>query len=149
MIRRPPRSTRTDTLFPYTTLFRSVVRAAGKAVALFGRGAQRLGQSVALGGDVDHPFERDGDRLSLDDELRRGSNGCGIEADRFEAREAVELRRQLAGAALQLRRELRGHPRARRQAEFGLGAAHCPAQHDNPLYVRTHPPTPPRPPPPP
>src|SRR3546814_11770336 len=26
MIRRPPRSTRTDTLFPYTTLFRSIVR---------------------------------------------------------------------------------------------------------------------------
>src|SRR3546814_20046831 len=26
MIRRPPRSTRTDTLFPYTTLFRSVLR---------------------------------------------------------------------------------------------------------------------------
>src|SRR3546814_15477287 len=26
MIRRPPRSTRTDTLFPYTTLFRSDVR---------------------------------------------------------------------------------------------------------------------------
>src|SRR3546814_5674376 len=25
MIRRPPRSTRTDTLFPYTTLFRSTV----------------------------------------------------------------------------------------------------------------------------
>src|SRR3546814_11086883 len=32
MIRRPPRSTRTDTLFPYTTLFRSVVvDAAGGA----------------------------------------------------------------------------------------------------------------------
>src|SRR3546814_10059344 len=29
MIRRPPRSTRTDTLFPYTTLFRSVDEAAG------------------------------------------------------------------------------------------------------------------------
>src|SRR3546814_20705978 len=26
MIRRPPRSTRTDTLFPYTTLFRSSIR---------------------------------------------------------------------------------------------------------------------------
>src|SRR3546814_8504842 len=26
MIRRPPRSTRTDTLFPYTTLFRSEIR---------------------------------------------------------------------------------------------------------------------------
>src|SRR3546814_4496822 len=25
MIRRPPRSTRTDTLFPYTTLFRSLI----------------------------------------------------------------------------------------------------------------------------
>src|SRR3546814_14486275 len=28
MIRRPPRSTRTDTLFPYTTLFRSEVEGA-------------------------------------------------------------------------------------------------------------------------
>src|SRR3546814_5441993 len=28
MIRRPPRSTRTDTLFPYTTLFRSAAPAA-------------------------------------------------------------------------------------------------------------------------
>src|SRR3546814_19263002 len=27
MIRRPPRSTRTDTLFPYTTLFRSTMKA--------------------------------------------------------------------------------------------------------------------------
>src|SRR3546814_5522519 len=29
MIRRPPRSTRTDTLFPYTTLFRSVEKIQG------------------------------------------------------------------------------------------------------------------------
>src|SRR3546814_2755836 len=33
MIRRPPRSTRTDTLFPYTTLFRSVAGAHGDAGA--------------------------------------------------------------------------------------------------------------------
>src|SRR3546814_3074617 len=33
MIRRPPRSTRTDTLFPYTTLFRS---APGKLFLRFG-----------------------------------------------------------------------------------------------------------------
>src|SRR3546814_7085869 len=32
MIRRPPRSTRTDTLFPYTTLFRSI-----QALDLLGR----------------------------------------------------------------------------------------------------------------
>src|SRR3546814_18333179 len=34
MIRRPPRSTRTDTLFPYTTLFRSnLARHAGGVIA--------------------------------------------------------------------------------------------------------------------
>src|SRR3546814_16573428 len=33
MIRRPPRSTRTDTLFPYTTLFRSPAKA-GKTTLL-------------------------------------------------------------------------------------------------------------------
>src|SRR3546814_4942483 len=32
MIRRPPRSTRTDTLFPYTTLFRSTGGRPGCAV---------------------------------------------------------------------------------------------------------------------
>src|SRR3546814_21150328 len=32
MIRRPPRSTRTDTLFPYTTLFRSI-HLAGRSEA--------------------------------------------------------------------------------------------------------------------
>src|SRR3546814_951649 len=36
MIRRPPRSTRTDTLFPYTTLFRSladlIARETGKPI---------------------------------------------------------------------------------------------------------------------
>src|SRR3546814_7154060 len=33
MIRRPPRSTRTDTLFPYTTLFRSTRRRARALLA--------------------------------------------------------------------------------------------------------------------
>src|SRR3546814_3859329 len=33
MIRRPPRSTRTDTLFPYTTLFRSTARRPDHAPA--------------------------------------------------------------------------------------------------------------------
>src|SRR3546814_1089457 len=37
MIRRPPRSTRTDTLFPHTTLFRSFdrLRATGSAASCF------------------------------------------------------------------------------------------------------------------
>src|SRR3546814_10319885 len=37
MIRRPPRSTRTDTLFPYTTLFRSRTRSAAAAARTAGR----------------------------------------------------------------------------------------------------------------
>src|SRR3546814_1418292 len=41
MIRRPPRSTRTDTLFPYTTLFRSAVAAVA--------GTQHTGDVLALG----------------------------------------------------------------------------------------------------
>src|SRR3546814_21099104 len=40
MIRRPPRSTRTDTLFPYTTLFRSPDRAAPEMPHI---GIERLG----------------------------------------------------------------------------------------------------------
>src|SRR3546814_9331485 len=36
MIRRPPRSTRTDTLFPYTTLFRSIIGKRGLADQLGG-----------------------------------------------------------------------------------------------------------------
>src|SRR3546814_7397482 len=34
MLRRPPRSTRTDTLFPYTTLFRSAGFGVGVAYAV-------------------------------------------------------------------------------------------------------------------
>src|SRR3546814_11087358 len=34
MIRRPPRSTRTDTLFPYTTLFRSTICGQTLSTAL-------------------------------------------------------------------------------------------------------------------
>src|SRR3546814_8047766 len=44
MIRRPPRSTRTDTLFPYTTLFRSVHEIGG--VRLRPRPAGRQPASV-------------------------------------------------------------------------------------------------------
>src|SRR3546814_1352375 len=45
MIRRPPRSTRTDTLFPYTTLFRSKASAAEPVVV-----RRRLLPAEALGG---------------------------------------------------------------------------------------------------
>src|SRR3546814_3556392 len=49
MIRRPPRSTRTDTLFPYTTLFRSLVlqhvmRKEGAYLGTKGAGEQQRNQ---------------------------------------------------------------------------------------------------------
>src|SRR3546814_4850763 len=47
MIRRPPRSTRTDTLFPYTTLFRSPVAAARQARRP-GRGRHRASRGLTL-----------------------------------------------------------------------------------------------------
>src|SRR3546814_12977666 len=43
MIRRPPRSKRTDTLFPYTTLFRS---GADAEIAV-ADGAKALGRAIA------------------------------------------------------------------------------------------------------
>src|SRR3546814_16138882 len=42
MIRRPPESPRTDTLFPYATLFRSVLLAAA---------GRRLGDCIAIEAD--------------------------------------------------------------------------------------------------
>src|SRR3546814_13897110 len=41
MIRRPPRSTRTDTLFPYTTLFRSRVGQKNKITRRWARRGTR------------------------------------------------------------------------------------------------------------
>src|SRR3546814_5212735 len=42
MIRRPPRSTRTDTLFPYTTLFRSPLPALDAALLHHASGGRPL-----------------------------------------------------------------------------------------------------------
>src|SRR3546814_7569011 len=72
MILRPPRSTRTDTLFPYTPLFRSVAAAeldlhpgrspraavprTGQLLGVLKRHQRgRVGRLVAAVGGVDHP----------------------------------------------------------------------------------------------
>src|SRR3546814_3241920 len=79
MIRRPPRSTRTDTLFPYTTLFRSDPRIAGQHLAgiivLRGHDIDDAGRNVRLLGDQladdrRHPRRVRG-RLEDDDAARR------------------------------------------------------------------------------
>src|SRR3546814_5722789 len=49
MIRRPPRSTRTDTLFPYTTLFRSGDRRRSSRAPV-SRERRRVARIVAVDG---------------------------------------------------------------------------------------------------
>src|SRR3546814_5788914 len=51
MIRRPPRSTRTDTLFPYTTLFRSHPRGWFN---LGVQGCRHLDRVTAMRSSLDH-----------------------------------------------------------------------------------------------
>src|SRR3546814_2910473 len=74
MIRRPPRSTRTDTLFPYTTLFRS----AGKGIA------QARGFQVDARLDLDpfQPRRVEVDRRRPQDRRRPRAGNI---ADRFAA----------------------------------------------------------------
>src|SRR3546814_1282383 len=64
MIRRPPRSTRTDTLFPYTTLFRSHRDAVRSVLAARERG-RRTGAKVETRGSCIHQVRTP---LSLADE---------------------------------------------------------------------------------
>src|SRR3546814_18261912 len=60
MIRRPPRSTRTDTLFPYTTLFRSRAAmdagVASRPIDDFDAYRQRLQQFVYHSGTLMKPI---------------------------------------------------------------------------------------------
>src|SRR3546814_7657790 len=69
MIRRPPRSTRTDTLFPYTTLFRSLVEAIEYVLAAVPEEsrASLLANVYVTGGLFNLPFTHD----RLFNELRR------------------------------------------------------------------------------
>src|SRR3546814_9033010 len=61
MIRRPPRSTRTDTLFPYTTLFRSAGLPRALPRAGVGVGPLAAGLIVA---DIDFLGERSEEHTS-------------------------------------------------------------------------------------
>src|SRR3546814_9659963 len=54
MIARPPRSTRTDTLFPYTTLFRSALRRRRKRMSLFASLAALAAAAAALAPPADY-----------------------------------------------------------------------------------------------
>src|SRR5438552_15002651 len=62
MIRRPPRST----LFPYTTLFRSLVQKSGQMSAVFGAGDVRVCVSTPLHEDCKRSEEHTSELQSPD-----------------------------------------------------------------------------------
>src|SRR3546814_841471 len=70
MRRRPPRSTRTDTLFPYTTLFRSIL-LWGSVVRLFDARDVPFGEEIGpklpaeIGTAAAQPFQRHCGMLDL------------------------------------------------------------------------------------
>src|SRR3546814_18710638 len=121
MIRRPPRSTRTDTLFPYTTLFRSVRREAEDAVRA-GRselflsdqsiGEDRVGMAMVLAAAAVHtPLVRKGLRSYAPINVRSaevldthafavlvGVGAMKASAYLAEAVRAVRISRRLSGA---------------------------------------------------
>src|SRR3546814_4104834 len=73
MIRRPPASTRTDTLLPYTTLFRSPVGAGGRTGLLVpGGGGAAAGEGLRGG---THDFRRRRGALVRRRNRRRGGGG--------------------------------------------------------------------------
>src|SRR3546814_21003204 len=91
MIRRPPRSTRTDTLFPYTTLFRSPRHlvfidetwAKTNMAPLRGwapKGQRRACQKFCARGRLssldDEPFAEDHGELGFRSEERRVGKEC-------------------------------------------------------------------------
>src|SRR3546814_19622344 len=87
MIRRPPRSTRTDTLFPYTTLFRSFVGRGHEANLGGFRSRQRQRDEAVRRGALDAHEDRG--VLFLIDEV----------GDLALDRGAIEARRAVAGVA--------------------------------------------------
>src|SRR3546814_19468824 len=62
MRRRPPRSTRTDTLFPYTTLFRSAARPAPEEALRQRMAATQVVKLLARAGKQRQPADDDRDQ---------------------------------------------------------------------------------------
>src|SRR3546814_20702471 len=94
MIRRPPRSTRTDTLFPYTTLFRSALTlksAIETAHATIHQVAQSQPQCAGMGTTIVVAALHD-DRIAIayvgDSRLYRLRHGA-LEIGRASCRERV------------------------------------------------------------
>src|SRR3546814_9076770 len=87
MIRRPPRSTRTDTLFPYTTLFRSSTYTA-RLIADFGVPAASI-RVIEPVVDLD-AFRRNAPSASLRQRYGLGDGPLLLTVCRLVARKGVD-----------------------------------------------------------
>src|SRR3546814_11484354 len=104
MIRRPPRSTRTDTLFPYTTLIRSI--AVGVDRQQLKRRARRIDDAAVLErgeGAVARIGDGIGRRRALDDEQPLADDR---HVERLFAR-FIDALRELLGDAFEDRQSVR------------------------------------------
>src|SRR3546814_7771438 len=129
MIRRPPQATRTDTLCPYTTLFRALIDEIVGQLGAPGEGAQvrphageRLGEDLAAEGAVDgrelvqaQPADQGAERGALHQQ------GEERKAGRVDGDEALHLR---------LDRRVLGDREGQRQ---GDGAAQRSEEHTSEL----------------
>src|SRR3546814_14945295 len=103
MIRRPPRSTRTDTLFPYTTLFRSIPAQQRALVGGFAVEFE-LGQEVVVAAEIE--LHRIGQAVTGDVVL---ADQRRLRGDRFAVRLVGPQCVLRAGVAAVLRDVARGH----------------------------------------
>src|SRR3546814_6773899 len=117
MIRRPPRSTRTDTLFPYTTLFRSLLRhpllRAENALQQCGYveigvelgpmqaqpGSANLNVGQRIGGSVGQAFGEPHRKCQLDTRIQRHhyARAAAIVARRDGMASGAQLSQELFG----------------------------------------------------
>src|SRR3546814_16410178 len=91
MIRRSPRPTLTDTLFPYTTLFRSTLEPCKKAIKDAGISASEIDEVVLVGGMTRMPRVREGVKDFFGKEPHTGVNpdevvaiGAAIQAGQLQ-----------------------------------------------------------------
>src|SRR3546814_11693398 len=111
MIRRPPESTRTDTLFPYTTLFRSVVAPPLLLGEGFGQRVHALARHVVGGeaaddgvGRVQPPAGQGQEEAQPTGQPRQevGAADIGTEIGRAPCRERVCQYGEISAVAVSL-----------------------------------------------
>src|SRR3546814_7997239 len=106
MIRRPPRSTRTDTLFPYTTLFRSYSGVhAGQSPAILDEHFAGLELVTCLAGHGLHPH-------------RRGRYGALVLSRSEEHTSELQSLMRISYAVFCLKKKKESHRRSQHQLKY-------------------------------